>query len=392
MLPHTIGDMARPSPALLSVVYLWSRHLSAQGPPEKVLLSSVLHHLSEDLSGSHPRRVLHTIQAEVLLSYYYLRNGKVLEGIHHADAALSLSIASDLHRVKSPDIIGISSQIFANPIEEGEHIDAFWTVLALNNHWSVIQKSHSVYLPLQTGAVDTPWPMDAIHPESPVLPVGSRRTLEDFLDGRSSYGLSEKALYAKSSILFERSNAIHNVHDKDRHAIVQSGAFAHLDSLINVVQSSFPPIDGSNQPRSTRVVTQMLLYAAIIKLHRPFSHENKSSYRKLILAAQSIAHLTRSIPSNPQGCQINPIIGVVWALACETLTPLVASQGGNEELVGSLDFLVGYMTRFSDQNPLFSKYPFTLTLHSRLNNYTETLLSPFQSHSTANANHTRQSG
>ncbi|KAG6906756.1 hypothetical protein DXG01_012259 [Tephrocybe rancida] len=362
MLPQPIGDVARPSPALLSAVYLWSRHLSRpQGPPEQLFLSSTLHHLAKDLSGTHPHRVIHSIQAEVLLSYYYLKSGKMLEGNHHADAALSLAIANNLHRIRSQ---GASTQVFAppvDPIEENERIDAFWTVLVLNNHWSTIQESNSMYLPLQNAAVDTPWPIDSIQRDyvrmvfldvqpglltlihQPMLPAASCMTLQVFLDGRSVNGFSEKALLAKSSVLFEKANSIH---DGDR------------ESLIDALQSNFLPIDsprGSDQPKSTRIVAQMLLYAAMIKLHRPFSHENESSYHKSITAASSIARLTRHIPLNAADCHVNPIIGVIWSIACETLLSLVGSDASNNELelVTSFDLLLGYIARFSEQNPLF---------------------------------------
>ncbi|KAG6852083.1 hypothetical protein C0991_003283, partial [Blastosporella zonata] len=192
----------------------------------------------------------------------------------------------------------------ADPIEETERIDAFWTVLVLNNHWSAIQESQSTYSTLQNSAVDTPWPIDSVDQEYMMLPVASRTTLQDFLDGRSGKAISEKALHAKSSVLFERASSIHN---RDKRSILQSGAFTHLDSLIGSLQSILPSLGGTSSDR--HLVTQMLLYAAMIKLHRPFFHENEGSYHKSLFAAQAISRLTRSSAVNTNQLHINPIIG-----------------------------------------------------------------------------------
>ncbi|KAG6851982.1 hypothetical protein C0991_004419 [Blastosporella zonata] len=275
----------------------------------------------------------------------------MLEGNHHADVALSLALGSQLQRIRSTNAFHVSNQVLAppaDPIEETERIDAFWTVLVLNNNWSAIQASQSTYSTLQNSAVDTPWPIDSVHQEYIMLPVASRTTLQDFLDGRSGNAISEKALHAKSSVLFERASSIHN---GDKRSILQSGAFTHLDSLIDSLQSILPSLGGTSSDR--HIVTQMLLYAAMIKLHRPFFHEIERSYHKSLFAAQAIARLTRSSAVNTNQLHINPIIGVIWTLACETLMPLVISQTGNNELATSLDLLLSYMKRFSELNPLF---------------------------------------
>lgn len=168
-----MGHPARPSAALINAVYLWGTHLSpalAKTYDEHTFLHNSLYYLSKDLSSSHPNRVLHGIQAEVLLSYYYLKNGKVLEGNYHANAAVSLSLSAGLHRIRAPGTPNVleghtrSSNVAlpppANGIEEGERIDAFWAVLILNSYWVAIHESHSMFYDLQNVGVDTPWPMD----------------------------------------------------------------------------------------------------------------------------------------------------------------------------------------------------------------------------------------
>lgn len=102
MCSSPIGDHARPTPSLLNAVYLWATYLSpalntAHGFDESALLHDARHNLSKDLAGSHPFRVVHVIQAEILLSYYFLEHGKVLQGNYHANSALALSLSSGFH-------------------------------------------------------------------------------------------------------------------------------------------------------------------------------------------------------------------------------------------------------------------------------------------------------
>ncbi|KAF5369632.1 hypothetical protein D9615_010228 [Tricholomella constricta] len=358
MLPHPLGDLTRPSPALGYTVYLWSSHLSSPSSNcEKVLLRNSLLFLTQDLSAPHPNRVLHSIQAEILLSYYYLKNGKLIEGKHRADVALSLALAADLHRIRSPGLASSTESMIPPPadaVEEGERIDAFWAVLVLNNYWTAIQGSHSA---LQNGAVDTPWPMASVQHEHHLLPMESRATLRDFLDGTSVAGYSEKALHAKAAVLFERATSIH---DSDRRSILQSGAFVHLDSLIDTFQNSLPLVDRIEAIHSSRdrnVLTQMLSHAAMIRLHHPFAQQLAHSYQKTLYAAQAIASLTPHVASDPQHLHIDPIIGVIWTAACEVMMPLVIAWGsstsGNTDLTTSLNTILDHLHSFSERNPLF---------------------------------------
>ena len=107
MRPLPIGDHARPTPSLISAVYLWAVYLSpalnnTYGFDENTLLQGARHNLSQDLAGSHPFRVVHVMQAEILLSYYFLEHGKVLQGNYHANSALALSLSSGFHDMCIP--------------------------------------------------------------------------------------------------------------------------------------------------------------------------------------------------------------------------------------------------------------------------------------------------
>ncbi|KAG6812588.1 hypothetical protein H0H92_002057 [Tricholoma furcatifolium] len=398
MLPRATGDAARPSPALISASYLWAYHLTSrqerannlEDPREKALLENTLHHLAQDLAGTHPHRVVHAIQAEVLLSYYYLKMGKMLQGAHHANSTLSLVIAAELHRKAGGAGGGLAPPVDA--VEAGERVDAFWAVLVLNNHWAAIQGSQAtnhLAVGMQSGSgvgdldVEVPWPVDSYgygygsgtgagagygtgygtgtgygwyhgdvqgvgheyyvsgawflsssssavthtQTHTPMYPgplaSHSGSTVKSFLDGNRAHahggGTSEKALHAKASILFERATAIHSSGDK--RTILQSGTLAHLDALIDSTLSSLSSLSFSDTTTtnisrhapapaantgslrlgttvaltSVSTVTQMMLYAATIKLHRPFLREIESSYRKTVSAAKAIARIAGSL-------------------------------------------------------------------------------------------------
>lgn len=135
-----------------------------------------LQHAATDPLGAHPSNVLHTLQAEILLSYYLLRIGRFLEAKTHAGAAVSLALGCGLQRIRSsnmypPSTIGLSSDtpISLHPaldnIEEGERINGFWAVFTLHKFISVaLEIPSSVCGTLEAPGmqIDTPWPLDSL--------------------------------------------------------------------------------------------------------------------------------------------------------------------------------------------------------------------------------------
>lgn len=205
------------SPALRDTVYLWGAHLSTS-PNISVFhttfASRALQSTAQALSGPHSRKVVQLIQAEVLLAHYFFRNARILEGKYHTSAAVSLVLSAGLHKIRSPEsqavvpLLGLDS-ILEPPldaVEEGERINAFWTVLILNNCWTTADGSPSN---LSYGApgsrIDTPWPLDITTYNQIALPVVHSHTIQNFLANNNDDGNSLLALHAKASILFEQS-------------------------------------------------------------------------------------------------------------------------------------------------------------------------------------------
>lgn len=161
--------------ALLSTVYLWGIHLSPHESlrqHEPIFLLRALRHASTTLSESHPQKVIHALQAEILLAYYFFRNGRFLEGKYHVSAAASLAISCGLHKIRSinmsplkPNLIGGTETHNLHPprdiIEEGERINGFWALFVLDKCWSVALGSASYISDsdILGTTVDTPWPL-----------------------------------------------------------------------------------------------------------------------------------------------------------------------------------------------------------------------------------------
>ena len=173
--PYPFGHPYRPSQALLSTVYLWGIHISRSDMfhnYESSFLSRALQHTANALSGDHPQKVLHALQSEVLLSYYFFRNGRFLEGRYHSSAAASLAISCGLNKIRSAsnfapnlDLVGNHSFMLPVPrdtIDEGERIHGFWTVFILDKCWSVSLRSPSNLTDsdILGTRIDTPWPLD----------------------------------------------------------------------------------------------------------------------------------------------------------------------------------------------------------------------------------------
>ena len=173
VLPFHLSHPYRPSPALLSTVYLLGLHLSqsdALQDHESTFRSRALQRISRALSNSHPKMFLHALQAEVLLASYFFHNGRLLEGKYHSNAAASLTISSGLYRIRrdpsyTNEVVGDISISLPPPndaVDEGERINGFWAALILDKCWSVALSSPSNFTDDETlgTRIDTPWPLD----------------------------------------------------------------------------------------------------------------------------------------------------------------------------------------------------------------------------------------
>jgi len=181
LLAFALGHPSRPTPGLLYVAHLLGVHFSDAFPgQETALLTRAVQHVATDLMSSHPNKVIHTLQAEILLSYYFLRTGALLEAKCRAGTAVALALGAGLHKIRSinflvPSTIGIGAHDHAyslplpnDNLHEAERINGFWAVFVLHKFITVaLEVPAHVCGALEAPGmqIDTPWPLDMDHYE-----------------------------------------------------------------------------------------------------------------------------------------------------------------------------------------------------------------------------------
>ncbi|KAJ7071962.1 hypothetical protein C8F01DRAFT_973624 [Mycena amicta] len=318
------GSHHRPLPALLTVVYLWGLRLSKQHmfqSQEPLFLVRALKLTTNGLSAPHPDRVLHTLQAEILLTYYLFASGRFLEGKYRASAAASLALSTGINAIRSAT--NLTPGVLAparDAVEEGERIHAWWAVVVLDNTWAVALEE-SPHLHLARDA-DTPWPLEMEQYEKGFFDASKRysNTISKFIHGSptSDMGTSTYALLAKAAILWQRAYALRISSTRYDSAPVKA-----LDALIARFITSLP-LPG-NFPHLTPAMARTLLvahsiaHAAAIELHREREANSESGSRKARLAsARALLGIVVATASTPlPGGAINPVMGVrFWSHDC----------------------------------------------------------------------------
>ncbi|KAJ7647956.1 hypothetical protein FB45DRAFT_860984 [Roridomyces roridus] len=139
-----LPDRSKPSAALLYAMQLWGAHLSSDIRREDYFKRKALQSAATELHISS--LFLHTLQAKVLLGYFFFRTGALLAARAHTAAAFALAIGVGLHRIRSsPDSQthtwvdpgtgkGVSLPPPRDAVEEGERINAFWAVFVLQKN------------------------------------------------------------------------------------------------------------------------------------------------------------------------------------------------------------------------------------------------------------------
>ncbi|KAJ6541657.1 hypothetical protein B0H19DRAFT_958613 [Mycena capillaripes] len=293
LLPHPIGHHSRPSPALLAVVYLIGIALngsSALKAHEKAFLSRALSLLPVSLSGIHPRKAIHALQAEILLSNYFYAGGRFLEGRYHAAAAASLAVSTVLNPSTAPAL-----RPDAEAVEDAERVDACWTTIILDRSWAV---ALATYPNLQDSStmLDIPWPEDTSESSNPHF----RSTVSEFLEGTEALpaSMSPKTLLAKAVILWERANSLVVGWKPDmgpRQSNEFWSSFNSLDTRISDFQDQAGSAESAPHDPSTRrllIVGRGIAHAATIQLHGTFAQTSRESKDKCLAAAKAILELT----------------------------------------------------------------------------------------------------
>ncbi|KAJ7614508.1 hypothetical protein FB45DRAFT_1035982 [Roridomyces roridus] len=351
LIPLPIGHIDRPSPALLSVTYLWGCVLgpaSALADPytEDGFLLATLNNLAADIRAFavHPKLILETLQAEILLSFYFLHVGLPVQGRYHAGAAASLALSAGLHRApRSPQPDSSSSPPFPlaqmllpadiDAIGAAERIGAFWSVMLINNYWVA---SHGCPSAISCSmSVDTPWP------------GGSRAdaTLSRFLNGDDREGNTPVAFLVKASILLERIVSF----SVRSNAAFDASGFDTLDKRLQAFRSALPHVPGNR----TLFVARCLTELAVIRLHGPLARTAERAQYEMLGAAGRVVSTVVPVASAEAAFGADPILGplcaTVGTVYIDHLTALRNNGGGGgalkqyQEMVKQLRMLVSAM-------------------------------------------------
>ncbi|KAJ7826864.1 hypothetical protein B0H14DRAFT_3467369 [Mycena olivaceomarginata] len=332
------GTVHNNSSALLNTLYMWGAHLSADRERELHFKQKALQSVAAELT---PHSFLHTIQAEVLLSYYFFRTGHFLEARAHTATAVALALGGGLHQIRSlnPDapVMEITEdndqaeeihlRASADAVEEGERINGFWAVFMLQKNLSVaLEPPARVCGVFEAGGmqIDTPWPLEMSDYKQGLLTpdIHGDWTVRNFLQQGGTPNYYERssitAMNVKACILLHRAVYMHgqyNPNVPEREAQGWWTAFGAVDQLINALRSELPDLaqlQGRSAAR-TILLTHSLLNAATIKLHSIF-YTDPTSRQNCLAAARD---MFRFGGMNMQGLgYLNPMMGTLWLTAC----------------------------------------------------------------------------
>ncbi|KAF8997582.1 hypothetical protein BDQ17DRAFT_1248425 [Cyathus striatus] len=350
------GHPTRPTPALLCTMYLWGVSLS-QDPGllsyEESYLNRAVQQASTALSGSHPHKVVHALQAEVLLSYYFFSKGRFPEGKYHVTVAVSTAVSAGLTRLRSRQPVQTNGAFAlsppSDPIEEGERIAAFWTVFNLDKYWSAaLESSPNMAFTGSTPEtqVDTPWPLEMTDYEQGRFPSNIRtsHTLQKFITGASTSdsGMSSKAFLSKAALLWERANQLAQewsprLSQDQYNSFIN--AFSSFDALLTHTQSSVGSISqiisGATNPEQLRtlIVAYSVLHASTIRLHTVFA-STEASKLKIMSSARSVIDII--VASRQRNLiHLNPIIGTAWVDASQVVVNEIVALRSVRSSTGS---------------------------------------------------------
>ncbi|KAJ7016947.1 hypothetical protein C8F04DRAFT_1158646 [Mycena alexandri] len=339
LLQLPLGHPARPSPALLCAVYLWGIHLSRSEPLisyEAIFIRRAQQHISTELADSaHPVHRIHTMQAHILLSTYFLRNKQFLEAEFHTNGAVTLALGYHLHKIRSsrpspPPLLGASSftEVFLDPprdnIEEGERIRGLWAVVYSQNNLLMTVRTANNFGMLESPGlqIDTPWPLDMTEYELGLLPHDLRGsdTVHNFVNRGVPGPNNFFALQVQASVLLQQAAQLARRWSLAMQPQVNAAymnATAHLNTRIQQFSAGIPPLpeyyDRSEDGR-TLAITHALLGAAVIQLHK----NGTETSAICINAARGI--VTALGDSNvPNFVCAGPVVGALLLLACQVV-------------------------------------------------------------------------
>ncbi|KAF9444274.1 hypothetical protein P691DRAFT_677919 [Macrolepiota fuliginosa MF-IS2] len=335
-----VGHGSRPSPSLLSVMYLLGIHLS-QDPEikrhEKTYFDFALHQVAQDTVSitSQVQHRLHVIQAEVILSHYFFSNKRMLEGKYHLNSAYSLCIASGIHKMKTSNPLGCTLPPANDDIEEGERVNACWAIFTLDKGWAGVMNYTPNFSSPNVGGVriDTPFPREIEEYESGHYRCERREAaaLNNFIANSEHRGetLTSRTFHVKAAFLYEQARALSQASTTQLSGKQQcefTDSFLHFRNLAMGFKSSLPPFETwLRNPNMdivrTAYVACTLLDAALIRFHgiAAAQGDEKAPQLRMISAQETFNNSIRLMGASWNFGFLDPIIGFAWREAFDVL-------------------------------------------------------------------------
>ncbi|KAI0630866.1 hypothetical protein C8Q77DRAFT_1160374 [Trametes polyzona] len=312
---------------LLNVIYLLGSKLSSNPQvkaQEQSYLARALQHLPTALPED-PRGAIYVMQAEVLLANYFFDNDRKLEGVYHANAAVSIAMAAKLHMIRSArrsrtaaDTTTYRLPPPADLTEEGERINGFWTVFILDRCWAVATGSAPAFTDDEAAGtqIDTPWPMELGMYQTHPFPNDFRttRTVQSFISGvdgdASVASQSVLAIHAKAAILYEGATRLASRYNPSSQPTLLS-----LDSRIERFKHALPRLERLDPSRVDILRSVLLVHTlsqcATIQLHTPLVQDRVTANSRTYLAAHAAVKALRCVNVGILAC-VNPFVGILW--------------------------------------------------------------------------------
>ncbi|KAJ7711732.1 hypothetical protein B0H16DRAFT_1627433 [Mycena metata] len=321
LLPIVAPD--RPPVGLLHTVCLWANHISpssvALSISEEDLLARAVHsHATDVATIGHAPRLLPLIQTAVLLSFYYLDCGCSMEGNYHRAAATSFALTARLHqlgtssqsRYSTLDFFNVNLAAPRDAIQAKELVDAFWSIVVLNNYWVAASGSPS-NIP-SDAPISTPWPTD-----SSVAPSVPNINFSIPADSRANdvQGHSVFTLLVKASILLERTVAFTIQHP----ALPLSLEFCTIAHRLDSFRGHLL-VDSKNPQMS--LITHLFANTAILRLNGPHCAVCARARAKCLTAANCVTTRLNDAQLDEWN-QADPILGPLLGTVADILMAIL---------------------------------------------------------------------
>ncbi|KAJ7670745.1 hypothetical protein DFH06DRAFT_1369798 [Mycena polygramma] len=344
---------------LLNAVSLWATRLAPlvnveSTYSEEALLGRTVYHLARDIAtvdGPRNHQLILLIQAEVLLPLYYLDAGNLLQGDYHRVGATSLAFTAGLH--VPPSQTSQPSQLLSNTLPESVDMDrrkelvgGFWSIVILNNYFVA---ASGVPSSVPCDILTARWRTDIV--------PGSVSSSDPFFDGNDVHNHSPQTMYIKASILLACAIPFATRNPGSPKFTVMFPDLPHppefwtMDRRLEIFRSQILPMDATAPTDGLVLVTDVLVNAAILRLHAPFSATDEASRFKCLTATSCVAG--RLIDARiTEWDHADPILGSLLAAFVDVLVPILPFGAPAEE---NLQTILSAMHTLAQFSPLIQQ-------------------------------------